>query len=156
MGAALASSDGFSRIQGRIVHLLVNNLAAFVNQESCATAEFHGHAFNISLFRETVLAGHRASPIAEQGEGDTILLRERKIRKRAIHAHTQNLGVGAFQLCQILLESLYFLGSTTGEGEHIERQGNVLFPAVVLKREFFQARPIEGQQGEIGSCIADL
>jgi hypothetical protein len=49
------------------------------------------------------------------------------IGKRRIHAYTQDLGVGGFQLCEVLLESLHLLGSTTGKREDIERQGDVLF-----------------------------
>ena len=133
----LTRSDSLRRIHGGIIHLLLDNLAALINQECRATAKFHGHAFNVFLFRQTVLAGHRASPVAKQRESHAILLRECEIRKRTVHAHTQNLGVGAFQLCQVLLESFDFLRSTTGEGEHIKGQRNILFSAIVFEGDFF-------------------
>jgi hypothetical protein len=61
-------------------------------------------------------------------------LSEGKVGEGTVHAHTQNLGVGALQLGEILLESFHFTGSTTGEGEDEERQGDVLLPSVILQR----------------------
>jgi hypothetical protein len=53
------------------------------------------------------------------------------IRKRAIHAHTQDLGVGSFQLFEISLEVFHLLRSTTGEGENIERQHYLLLAPIL-------------------------
>ncbi len=61
-----------------------------------------------------------------------------------VHAHTQNLGVDALQLGEILLESFHFAGSTTGEGEDKECQGDILLPSVILQRNVLQFLAIEG------------
>ncbi len=55
-------------------------------------------------------------------------------REPGIHAHTQHLGIGGFQLGEVLLESLHLLGSTPGEGENVERQGDVLLALEIMQR----------------------
>jgi hypothetical protein len=59
------------------------------------------------------------------------------IRKRAIHAHTQDLGVGSFQLFEISLEVFHLLRSTTCEGKNIECQHHLLLPPVLAQRHIF-------------------
>ena len=94
---------------------------------------FHGDALDLKLLRQSIPAGHRASPVAQDGKADSVLLSEGKVREGAVHAHTQNLGVCALQLREILLESLHFTGSATSEGKDKERQGDVFLPPVILQ-----------------------
>src|SRR5579872_148373 len=144
------------RVHGFVVHLLVRNLARLINQEGSAPRRLQRHALDVIVLRQTVFPGYLAAKVAQQGKGDAILLRESEVGEGAIHAHTQNLGVGAFQLAQVALEGFHLLGSTPGKGENIKRQHHVFFAAKIAQRDLFQVVPVKGQQGEIGRHVAHL
>jgi hypothetical protein len=55
------------------------------------------------------------------------------IRERAIHAHTQDLGISSFQLLQVLLEVFHLLRSTTGKSEHVESKRDLLLAAILAQ-----------------------
>src|ERR1700751_3393982 len=109
-----ARVDDLFRIDGITVDLLFQDLSVFPNEEIHTTCRF------VFVHVNAVLTGYLASPVAQQWEGHSDLVGEGSIREGAIHAHTQDLGVGSFQLCQTLLEVFHLLGSTTGEREHIK------------------------------------
>jgi hypothetical protein len=87
----------------------------------------------IFVFVDSIFAGDFAAPVTEQREGNSNLIGEGFIREPAIHAHTQDLGVGRFQLCQILLEVFHLLCSTTSERKHVKREHNILLAAIVTQ-----------------------
>jgi hypothetical protein len=77
--------------------------------------------------------GSRAEEREDQEDGGGHHRGRVGLREGAVHAHTQNLGVGSIQLGEILLESFHFTGSTAGEGEDKECQGDILVPPVILQ-----------------------
>jgi hypothetical protein len=81
--------------------------------------------------------GNSAAPITEQREGDSNLVGEGFVGEGAIHAHTQDLGVGSFQLLQILLEVFHLLGSTAGESKDIKGQRNIFLAAILAQVDIF-------------------
>src|ERR1019366_6337089 len=143
----LARHDDLRRVDGLRVQLHLDYLAAFVDQV------IHPPRGLVLRVIETVLLGHIAAPVAEQGEGNANLFRPRLVREGRIHAHTQHLGIGSFQLAQVLLESLHLLGSTTGEGEDVEGQGDVLLTLEVVQRNLDSVLVL---QGEIRRHVAHL
>src|SRR5579862_21613 len=84
----LTSVHNLRRIDGILVHLLFENCPIFADQEIHAPCGF------IFFYIEAVFSRHLTAPIAQQRECDSNLIGEGFVRKGAIHAHTQDLGVG--------------------------------------------------------------
>ncbi len=121
----LASVHPFGGIERVLVHLLFQDLSIFSDQEVHAARRL------VFVFVDSVLVGYFTAPIAQQGERHSDLVGEGFVGEGTIHAHTQDLGVGCFQRFQILLEVFHLLGSTTGKGQDVERQNDVLLASVV-------------------------
>jgi len=90
----LARFHGFGRIYRRIADLLVDIVPDLSMRNVARRADSIGipSISSLSVNRTCALLG---LPVAEDRKGDSVLLSEGKIRKRAVHTHTQNLGVGA-------------------------------------------------------------
>src|SRR5579859_2164379 len=146
----LARIDNFLRIDGVLIRLLLNDLPIFANQEVHATRSL------VFVFVDSILTGYFAAPVTQQGEGYSDLVGKCFIGEGTIHAHTQDLGVGSFQRLQILLEVFHLLRSTTGEGENIKSQDDVLLAPVVAQLDVFQIVAVEVFQREIRSHVADF
>jgi hypothetical protein len=128
---AFAGGDDLLGIDRGFVDFFFQYGAVFSDQEIYPASGFvfvHVHA---------VLMGNSAAPITEQREGDSNLVGEGFIGEGAIHAHTQDLGVGCFQLLQILLEVFHLLGSTAGEGKHIKGQGDIFLAVILAQGDVF-------------------
>src|SRR5579863_10103968 len=123
----LTGIDDLRGINRCAVHLLFQNTAVFADQEIYPAGGF------VLVHVDAVLAGGIASPVTEEWEGHTDGVGEGFIGEGAIHAHTQDLGVGSFQLFQILLEVFHLLGSTTGESENVKRQHHLFLPAILVQ-----------------------
>ncbi len=122
---ALAGIDDLLGIDGIPVNLLFQNFSVFADQEVDAARGF------VFVDVDAVLASDVSSPITQKREGNADLVGEGFIGEGAVHAHTQDLGVGGFQLLKILLEGLHLRGSTTGEGKDVEGQDDVAFAAIL-------------------------
>jgi hypothetical protein len=83
-------------------------------------------------------------------------LGEGVVGEGAIHAHTQDLGVGSFQRFEVLLEVFHLLGSTTRESENIEANHHVLLAVEVVQRHLFEVVAVEVLQREVWSDVADF
>jgi len=123
----------FRGIDRLIVDLFIDDFSGFVDQESCTPRRFHRNSLNVELLGQSITACDWTTPVSENREGHSILLGKCEVREGAVHAHTQHLGVGAFQLGQILLESLHFAGSTTGESKDKKCQGDIFLSPIVLQ-----------------------
>ena len=122
---ALAGIYDFLGIDGIPVNLLFQNFSVFADQEVDAARSF------VLVDLDAVLAGEISTPVTQKREGDADLVGEGFIGKGAVHAHTQNLGVGGFQRLEILLEGLHLRCSTTGEGKDVEGQDDIAFAAIL-------------------------
>jgi len=69
---------------------------------------------------DAVLPDDPSADVTEQGKGHNVLVGKDFVGKRVVHAHTQDLGVGGFQLSYILLEASHLLGSIGRESPDIE------------------------------------
>lgn len=123
---ALAGCHHLCRINGFTVDLHFHDFSFFVDQEVDPAADLG------FVVVETVFSGYLAAPIAQQREGDVDFFRPSGVAEGAVHAYTQYLGICSFQFLQVRLEVLHLLGSTTGEGEDIKRQRDVLLPLEVM------------------------
>src|ERR1700757_2732810 len=139
----------FRGIDRLLIHLLFQDLSVFSDQEVHTPRRF------VFVSVDTVLVSDLASPIAQQREADADLLGECPVRKRTIHTHTQDLGVGRFQLLKVLLEVFHLLCSTPGECKNIKCQYDVLLSAVVAQMNVLQILPVEVLQLEIRRSLSD-
>src|SRR6266851_4318132 len=122
---ALAGIYDLLGIDGIFVNLLFQNFSVFADQEVDAARGF------VFVDVDAVLAGDLSTPITKKREGDADLVGEGLVGVGAVHAHTQNLGVGGFQRLEILLERLHLRSSTTGEGKDVERQYDIALAAIL-------------------------
>src|SRR6266849_7126681 len=137
-------------VDGCAVQLFFQNLPIFADQEvdpARGLVLVHIHA---------VLTRNVSSPVTQEREGDADGIGEGFVGEGAVHAHTQNLGVGGFQLLQILLEGLHLFRSTTGKGKNIEREHDVFLASVLAERNVFQIVAIEILQFKVGRLVADF
>jgi hypothetical protein len=88
----------------------------------------------------------RVAQAAERiGEGD--------VRPDRVDADAQDLGIGRLEALTLALQFGQFVLSATGPIEDVERQNNVLFPAILRKGD----RPTGGRRhGEVGCFLPDL
>src|SRR5450432_2052902 len=95
------------RINRFVVHLHFHDLSIFPDQEINALRSLD--------FRRVhaIPACDFPAPVAEQRKSDADLLSKGIIGERAIHAHTQDLGICFFQRLQVLLEVFHLLRSAT-------------------------------------------
>jgi hypothetical protein len=124
---SLTGVDDLSWIDGVAVDLFLQNLSVFADQKVYPARGF------VFINVNSVLAGHVSSPIAQQRESNTDLVCKGLVGKGAVHAHTQNLGVGGFQLLKVLLEGLHLRGSTASECKNVKRDNNIALAAVLAK-----------------------
>src|ERR1700722_14381473 len=146
----LACVDNFRGIDGGVVDLFFEDFSVLSDQEVYTAGGF------VFIDENSVGAGGVSALIAEQREGYADLIGKGFVGERAIHAHTQDLGVGSFQFFKILLEVFHLLSSTPGESEDVEGQHNVFLAAILVEGYFFEIASVEILQLEIGSNIADL
>ena len=87
----LASIDDLGWIDGSTVDLLFQDVAIFPNKKVDPPSRF------VFVHVDTVFLGNVPTPVAQERKRDADLFGEGVIGERAIHAHTQDLGVGSFQ-----------------------------------------------------------
>ena len=121
---ALAGVYDLSGVDRIAINLFLYNFSVFANEKVHPAGGFR------LVDVETVFTGYLSAPIAQQREGYSDRIGEGFVGVRAVHAHTQDLGVGRFQLFQILLEGLHLRRSTTGEGKDVEGQHDILLALI--------------------------
>ncbi len=124
---AFANVNDLGWVNRVIVELHFDDLAFLIDEEIDAAADL---AF---IVVEAVLAGHVATPVAQQRESYFNLLCPRLVAERAVHTYTQYLGICSFQFLQVLLEVLHLQRSTTGEGKNIKGKRNILLAAKIVE-----------------------
>jgi hypothetical protein len=143
----LAGVNHIGRIQRFFVELNFDYLSGFIDDECCPP-----HHFGLRI-PDAIVPGNIAAQVAQHWEVGAQLIRPGFIREKPIHGDTQDLGVGRFQLLQILLEALRFLASTRRKRKDIKRQSHVLLTLEVMEGNIL---PILIFQGEIGRHISDF
>src|SRR5262249_46927214 len=88
---AFAGLHDLRGVDGVAIDLDLLDLAIFPDEISDSPRSFPTQL--VVILDDPVSAGDLAAPVAQQGESDAVLLRERIVREGAIHAYTQDLGV---------------------------------------------------------------
>ena len=133
-----------------LIDLFFQNFSVFSDQE------VHPARGLVLIDINAILARRIAAPVTQQGKSNSNLVGKRFIGERTIHAHTQDLGVGIFQLFQVLLEVFHLLRSTTGESEDEERQDNVFLAAISLSFTCFKLSPSKYRSVKSGAISPTL
>lgn len=124
---------GGRRVDGRCVEIDVLNHAVFVNHERGASRKFHFICSQGERLHDSVLLQNGAVHIAQQRKGDTDLLCKCCVGWRAVDTDAENYRITCFDLGQIRLIGLEFLGSTTCESENVEGEDDVLLASKTVQ-----------------------
>lgn len=140
MAEASANRDSSIRIYRVATLLDVLNDALLVDHERRALNEIVLDALAGKLIEglhDPVPRRDLAIHIAQQGKGDSDLLRESRIRSRAVETDAENHRIIFRELGQISLIGLKFLRSTGSKGENVEGQHYVLLAPIVAQLDRF-------------------
>ena len=150
---AEASVHGRVWVNRAIVEIDVLNLALLIDDESGTPRPFVVIAAHRILSQNPVRSERLAIHIAEEREGDADLLGKCGIGRRTVNADAENDGIAGIELGQISLNGLKFLGSTTGEGQNVEGEHDVLLAAIIGKGDGLS---LVAGKSEVGGDVADF
>ena len=129
------------RVNSRSSLLDVADDPVFVNDECGAGAN------KPLLVKDAVGSDYLSLDVAQQRESHTDVFLETIVGGVAVNADTDNLRVALFKVGNISLIRLQFLRSTSGEGEHVEGERNVLLAPEVAELDGLSIRVCEGKVG---------
>jgi hypothetical protein len=121
--------------------------AFFIDQEGGAISE------TLLLVEDAVVLNDGAFEIAEYGKGNSDLFCEFAVGGNAVDTHSENLSLVCFEFGDISLIRLQFLRSTTGKGEHIDRQYDIFLTFEITQLVLLS---VGGAKREIRSFVSDL
>ena len=109
------------------------NHTVLVDDDVGALRPLVGVALHVVTFQDAVSGQHLFVHVAQQGELDVDLLGESGVGRWRIHADAENLRIRGIDFATVdsRLDRLELLGSTPGEGQHIDRQQDIFLAAVV-------------------------
>jgi hypothetical protein len=115
----VASFNNSGRIDRHVSFVNVPDDAFFIDQEGGAISK------TLLLVEDAIVFNHSAFEIAENGKCNSDLFCEFAVGGNAVDTHSKNLSLVGFEFGDISLIRLQFLRSTTGKGEHIDRQYDI-------------------------------
>ncbi len=115
----VASFNDSGRIDSHVSFVNVPDDAFFINQEGGAISKA------LLLVEDAIVFNDGAFEIAEDGERNSNLFCEFAVGGNTVDTHSKNLSLVGFEFGDISLIRLQFLRSTTGKGEHINRQYDI-------------------------------
>ena len=140
--------SGAGRIDGGVALLDVGDFALGIDHECCAVGDPG------VLDQHSIRGGHFPfREIAQERNGEIVLLRELPLRRNIVGADAEYLGPGPFKFSDTSLVSLKFLGSTTGERRREECQHD---GALALEVGELDAPALSGRQIEIRRLVSYL
>jgi len=142
-----AGGAGAAGVDGRLADLDVLNHAILVDDKSGAVREA------LLFVQNAVVFGYRPLEVAKEWEAKILLLRERGVGSRAVHADAENLSVVLLELGDISLIRLQLLRSTTGEGQDVKGQHHVFLPQIIAELYIL---PIGVLERELRRLVTDL
>ncbi len=106
-------------------------------------------------FEDSVRLEHLAVHVAEEREGNADLLGEGGVGGGTIHADAEDFRIRGVNLTggDSSLDRLKLLRSTTGEGQHVDGEEDVLLAAIVAELHGF---PSVAEESELRGGVADL
>ena len=115
----VARLDDTCRIDRDVAFVDVSNDAFFVDQEGGAISKA------LLLVEDAIVFYGSAFEITEDGKCNSELFCEFAVGGNAVDTHSKDLSLISFELGDISLIRLQFLRSTTGKGEHVNRQYDI-------------------------------
>ncbi len=115
----VTSFNNSGRIDSHISFVNVPDDAFFIDQEGGAISKA------LLLVVDAIVFNDGAFEIAENGERNSNLFCEFAVGGNTVDTHSKNLSLVGFEFGDISLIRLQFLRSTTGKGEHINRQYDI-------------------------------
>ena len=123
----VARIRGAGGIDRHVAFVDVLNYSFLIDHKGRAVAKA------LLFIKNSIVLNYCPFKVAEQWEGDAVLLGEFAIGGNAIYAETKNLSIRRFEFGDISLIRLHFLRSTTGEGRGKEGQHHIGLAAVIGK-----------------------
>jgi len=111
--------DDSGRIDRHVSFVNVPDDAFFIDQEGGAISKA------LLLVEDAIVFNYSAFEIAENGKCNSELFCEFAVGGNAVDTHSEDLSLIRFELGDISLIRLQLLRSTTGKGEHIDRQYDI-------------------------------
>jgi len=139
--------DDSSRIDRHVSFVNVPDNAFFIDQEGGAISK------TVFLVEDAVVFNHSAFEIAEYRECNSELFGEFAVGGNAVDTHSEDLSLVCFEFGDISLIRLQFLRSTTGKGEHIDRQYDIFLTFEIAQLVLLSVR---GAKREVRSFVSDL
>ena len=107
------------RIDRHVSFVNVPDDSFFVDQEGGAISK------TLLLVEDAIVFNDGAFEIAEDGERNSNLFCEFAVGGNAVDTHSEDLSLVGFEFGDISLIRLQLLRSTTGKGEHVDRQYDI-------------------------------
>ena len=143
----VASVGGSSWINRYISFIDVLNDSILVYYKCSAIAEA------LFFVEDSVIFHHGSFEIAEQWKCDADVLSKAAVGGNAVDADSENLSICSFEFGDISLIRLQFLRSTTGKGEHIDRQYDIFLTFEIAQLVLLS---VSGAKREVRSFVSDL
>lgn len=150
-----ANGQGVIGIDRAVAFLDVLDDAVFIDDDIGTLGPIVALALNVARFEDAVGSEHFLVHVAQQREFNPDLLGEGGVGGRRVNTDAEDFRVAEVDLAAVdsRLDRLELLRSTTGEGEHVDREEDVLLSLKIAELHRF---PLIAQQSEIGSFFADL
>ena len=128
-----ADGESVIGIDGRVAFFDVLHDAVLVYDDVGALGPLVGVALDVMALQDAVGGEHLLVHVAQQGKFDVDLLGEGGVGRGRIHADAENFRIRGIDFAAVdsRLDRLELLGSTPGEGQHIDRQQDIFLAAVV-------------------------
>ncbi len=143
----VTSFNNSGRIDRHVSFVNVPDDAFFIDQEGGAISK------TLLLVEDAIVFNDGAFEIAEDGKSNSELFCEFAVGGNAVDTHSEDLSLVGFEFGDISLIRLQFLRSTTGKGEHIDRQYDVFLTFEIAQ---FVLLSVSGAQREVRSFVSDL
>ncbi len=143
----VAGVNDRGRIDRDVSFVNVPDDAFFIDQEGGAISKA------LFLVKDAIVFNDSAFEIAEDGKCNSELFCEFAVGGDAVDTHSEDLSLVGFEFGDISLIRLQLLRSTTGEGEHIDRQHDIFLTFEIAQ---FVLLSVSGAQREVRSFVSDL
>jgi hypothetical protein len=126
-------------IDGGVAFFDMLDDTVFVDDDVGALGPLVGLRLHVVAFEDAVGGEHFFVHVAEKRKLNIDLLGEGGVGRGRIHADAKNFGVGGvnFSCVDSRLDRLELLGSTTGEGENVDRQEDIFLTAKIAELDGF-------------------
>jgi hypothetical protein len=150
-----ANRQGVIGVDGAVVKFNVLDNAVFIYDDIGAPRPIVGFALFVVSLEDAVVLEHFLVHVAEERKLDVDLLGESGVCCGGIHTYTENSRIVRIDLTgsESSLDRLKLLRSTTGEGEDVNGEEDILFAAEVRQLD---GLPLVAEESKVRSVIANF